>query len=100
MAEYERLLPSIFAGAVRIELRDRQGKLVWSIRPGTAKNEPDYDDSHDDPDAGWSDFGANIERRQLPCKQLQFRTTLSMRQHGDVACLIATYDLIRTRVWT
>ncbi len=92
MTKYERLLPRIFPGAVKIEIRDRQGTLFWGVQP----DQPDGDacDSLDaNPVAAWSEFGPGIERRQLPDKQLQFRVPLQMRQHGDIAWLIAAYDL-------
>ena len=92
MTKYERLLPRIFTGAVRIDIRDRQGSLVWSIRPNAADDAKTDGDS-EDPVVAWSGFGPGIEKRELPCKQLQFRAPLKTRQNGDVAWLIAAYDL-------
>ena len=93
MAKYDRLLPRIFPGAAKIEVRDRQATLFWSVQPDQPDVEPAADSLGDNPVAAWSDFGPGIERRQLPCKQLQFRVPLQMRQHGDIAWLIVAYDL-------
>ena len=92
MAKYERLLPRVFPGAVKIEIRDRQDTLFWGVQPD--QRDGDACDNIDiNPVAAWSEFGPGIERRQLPDKQLQFRVPLQMRQHGDIAWLIAAYDL-------
>ena len=93
MAKYERLLPRVFPGAVRIEVRDRQGNLFWSVQPDQPDSDTTADTIDPNPVAAWSEFGPGIERRQLPSKQLQFRVPLQMRQHGDIAWLIAAYDL-------
>ncbi|MDH3351386.1 MAG: EAL domain-containing protein [Gammaproteobacteria bacterium] len=92
MAKYERLLPRVFPGAVRIDIRDRNGALFWSVRPGENGSEADGD-GDDDPVVAWTDFGPGIKRRQLPSRQLQFRAALQMRQHGHIAWLIVAYDL-------
>ena len=91
MAKYERLLPRIFPGAVRLEIQDVQGKVFWRYVPGEA-GENDSE-SEDGPVVAWSDFGAGIGRRQLADGQLQFRAALLSRDHGRIAWLIATYDV-------
>ena len=89
MQKYARILPRIFPGATRLEIHDRQGNATWHMQ---------LDESSDDPvDSetimAWSDFGPGIQRRQLPCKRLQFRTALQTRDHGDIGWLTVTYDL-------
>ncbi len=90
MKKYERLLPRLFPGAVRLEIRDRHDHLFWKVDIGTRA----VDDSDDDPMVPWSEFGPGIERRQLQPRRLQFRAPLSMREHDRVAWLIAAYDLL------
>lgn len=92
MAKYERLLPRVFPGAVRIDIRDWNGALFWSVRPGENGSEADGD-GDGDPVVAWTDFGPGIKRRELPSRQLQFRAALQMRQHGHIAWLIVAYDL-------
>ena len=89
MNKYERLLPRMFPGAARFEIRDRRGPQFWCLDIG---EQPDAD-SGDDEVMAWSDFGPGIERRQLPSQRLQFRAPLSMREHARVAWLIVSYDL-------
>lgn len=89
MSKYERLLPRMFPGAVKLEIKDRHGSQFWCLGIG---GQPDAD-GDDDAVMAWSDFGPGIERRQLHSQRLQFRTPLSMRDHATVAWLIASYDL-------
>ena len=90
MKKYERLLPRVFPGAVQIEIRDRLGNQFWCLHTG---GQPGAGGNDEDPVVAWSDFGPGIERRQLPSHYLQFRTPLSMRDHGKIAWLVASYDL-------
>ena len=89
MPKYERVLPRIFPGAVRLEMHDRQGNLFWQLQLEEAGKEA----TDEDPVVAWSEFGPGIQRRQLPCKRLQFRTALQTRDHGNVALLTVSYDL-------
>ncbi len=76
MTKYERLLPRVFPGVVRLELRDRQDALIWYWCP--ADTEPcDDDEAENNPVVAWSDFGAGIQRRQLPSKLLQVRAPIA-----------------------
>ena len=89
MAKYERLLPRIFNGAARFEMRGRQGDLIWRL-PADAEVEGDAGST--DLVVAWSEFGANIERRQMPGGQLQFRAPLLSRDLGKIAWLVVGYD--------
>ena len=91
MAKYERLLPRVFPGAARIEIRDLQSKLFWSMAPGGTADAEAADE--DDPVIAWADFGSGIKRRQLPDQRLQFRSPLVAHEFGKVAWLIVSYDL-------
>jgi diguanylate cyclase (GGDEF)-like protein len=91
MAKYERLLPRVFPGVVRLELRDRQNNLVWGWTPAPNREEGDPE-SDKDPVVAWSGFGSGVERRQLPSGRLQVRTSIASRDYGPVAWLSATYD--------
>ena len=90
MVKYERLLPRIFPGATRLEIRDRRGDLFWSLQLETVAD--DAEDVQNDPVVAWAGFGAGIERRQLPSGQLQFRSSLLLRDQGEVAWLRVAYD--------
>ena len=91
MEKYARLLPRLFAGAARVEIHDRRGEPVWIISPGqVAAND---EDAADEPVVAWADFGAGIERRQLPSGDLQFRSALLLREEGKVAWLRVTYEI-------
>ena len=63
MAKYERLLPRIFTGAVRIDIRDRQGNLFWSVQPGEESGDSSDANDVDDPIVAWAGFGTGIEKR-------------------------------------
>jgi diguanylate cyclase (GGDEF)-like protein len=91
MAKYERLLPRVFPGVGRLEIRDRQNNLIWSWSPAQANSDGDAE-LDDDPVIAWSSFGAAIERRQLPSGRLQVRAPLSSREFGPIAWLTAAYD--------
>ncbi len=93
MTKYERLMPRIFPGAIRIHIRDRHGELFWSVTPGETSTTAEREDADDDPVVAWSNFGPGVERRQLPSKHLQFRASLQSRTHGHIAWLIVTYDV-------
>ena len=93
MTKYERLFPRIFPGAVKIEVRDRHGTLFWSVEPDLPDGQAPAEGVDENPVAAWSEFGPGIERRQLPSNQSQYRVPLQMRQHGDIAWLVVTYDL-------
>jgi len=91
MAKYERLLPRFFNGAVRFEIRGRQTELFWRLcADGTVQQEGDSID--DDPVVAWSEFGPGIERRQMPCGELQFRAPLLNRDLGRIGWLTVGYD--------
>jgi len=85
--KYERLLPRVFPGVARLEIRDRQAQLFWSWSPPTAAADED-----DNPVAAWSEFGTGIDKRQLPGGRMQFRSALVLKEYGSVAWLIAAYD--------
>ena len=91
MAKYERLLPRFFNGAVRFEIRDRQAEVLWRLKAdGSVQQEGDSID--DDPVVAWSEFGTNIERRQMPCGVLEFRAPLLNRDLGKIGWLTVGYD--------
>jgi len=91
MKKYERLLPRVFPGVARLEVRDRQGNLIWHWCP--AENQPGTDEELDsNPVVAWSKFGAGVERRQLPSGRLQVRAPLASREFGPVAWLTAAYE--------
>ncbi len=91
MNKYERLLPRLFPGVARLELRDRQGSLIWFWCP-KGKTPCSNDELENNPVVAWSDFGSGIERRQLPSGRLQVRTSLASKEFGPVAWLTAAYD--------
>ncbi len=88
MKKYERMLPRVFPGVARLEVRERQGELFWSWTPAAGSN----DDSDDNPVIAWSDFGSGIEKRQLTESRVQFRVPISSKEYGAVAWLTAAYD--------
>lgn len=91
MAKYERLLPKFFNGAVRFEIRDRQATLLWRLSAdGSVQDQSDI--AEDEPVVVWSAFGPGIERRQMPCGQLQFRVPLLNRDLGKIGWLTVGYD--------
>ncbi|MDH3339215.1 MAG: hypothetical protein OEM76_15530, partial [Gammaproteobacteria bacterium] len=91
MTKYERLLPRIFPGADRLEIRDLHHKLIWQLC-ATAADERDPEAATDDkPVVDWSDFGPGVERRQLPDGQMEFRATVQSRQFSKLGYLIAGY---------
>ena len=87
MKKYERLLPRVFPGVARLEIRDRHGELFWSWSPSRDQEETD-----DNPVVAWSEFGAGIEKRQLTESRVQFRAAVSSREYGAIAWLTAAYD--------
>ncbi len=87
MQKYERLLPRVFPGVARLEIRDRHGELFWSWSPSRDQEETD-----DNPVVAWSEFGAGIEKRQLTESRVQFRVAVSSREYGAIAWLMAAYD--------
>jgi len=92
--KHERLLPRVFPGAVRIEVRDPKGSLLLHVQPGTPPQDPATDDEPaDDPIMAWADFAPGIQRRELPSDDLQFRVPLQTRDFGDVGWLIVTFDV-------
>lgn len=91
MRKYERLLPRVFPGVERLEVRDRQNDLIWSWCP--AGQQPcDKGEAENNPIVAWSKFGSGIERRQLPSKRLQVRAPLAIKEFGTVGWLTATYN--------
>lgn len=90
MKKYERLLPRVFPGAIKFELRGLNGDLIWRLAAEHATEAPV--DGEDDPVAAWSDFGHGVDRRQLPDGQIQFRTEVRSREFGKIAWLVAEYD--------
>jgi len=88
MKKYERLLPRVFPGVAKIEVRDRQGELFWSWSPA-ASREAENDDN---PVVAWSPFGTGIEKRQLNDSRVQFRAAIASKEYGPVGWLIAAYD--------
>ena len=56
MAKYERLLPRVFPGAVRFEIRDRGGDLYWRYGAAAATaEESDIDEDGTDTVVVWAD---------------------------------------------
>lgn len=92
MGKYERLLPRLFSGAVKLEIRDTHGELYWRVSTDTAAADVDAKPTDEDPVIAWAPFGTNIERRHLPCGQIQFRSPLRSREMGKIAWLMAAYD--------
>ena len=90
MNKYERLLPRVFPGVARLEIRGKQGELIWDWSPATEGQDDDSADN--DPVAAWSKAGAGIEKRQLPSGQVQFRAALTQSDYGTIAWLTAAYD--------
>ena len=91
MKKYERLLPRVFPGVARLELRDRQGNQLWYWCPAELRTDNEDDQDHN-PVVAWSKFGSGIERRQLPSGRLQVRTPLATKEFGPIAWLTAAYD--------
>ena len=91
MKKYERLLPRVFPGAARIEVRDKQGNLIWHLDLGDAE-QTGNEEQDNNPVVAWAKFGAGVQRRQLPSGRLQVRTSLSSRQYGAIGWLIVAYD--------
>lgn len=91
MKKYERLLPRVFPGVARLEIRDRQGQVFWNWSP-VSERQRDDDGDDDNPVVAWSEFGTAIERRQLPGGQMQFRAALVLKDYGTIAWLAATYN--------
>ena len=91
MEKYERLLPRVFPGVARLEVRGRQGDLIWhwSLADDV---QGVVEESERNPVVAWSSFGAGLERRKLPSGRLQVRAPLSSREFGPIAWLTATYD--------
>ena len=92
MTKYERLLPRIFPGADRLEIRDRQGQLIWQLCATAADERDPGAPIDDEPVAAWSDFGPGVERRQLPNGQMEFRAAVQSREFRKLGYLIAGYD--------
>ena len=48
MEKYERLLPRLFPGAVRYELHDRQGRVIWDqqMKDEAEGDEPGENEQH------------------------------------------------------
>lgn len=91
MKKYERLLPRVFPGVARLEVRDRQGNLIWYWCPRDRLPCSD-DELENNPVVAWSKFGTGIERRQLPSGRLQVRAALATKGFGPVGWLTAAYD--------
>lgn len=88
MKKYERMLPRVFPGVARLEVRERQGDLFWSWAPASGSN----DGTDDNPVVAWSDFGSGIEKRQISESRVQFRVAIASKEYGAVAWLTAAYD--------
>ena len=91
MPKYERLLPRLFPGAVRIEIRDLQGAAFWTIGEATSANTGEPDDATTE-SAAWAEFCAGVSRRQLENGEVQFRMAMFSRSQGEFACLVVTFD--------
>lgn len=92
LKKYERLLPRIFPGAVRLEICGLKGELYWELATA-AINEEQTDASTDDETVvAWANFGHRVQRRRLPSGQSQFRAALRSREFGQVAWLVVGYD--------
>ncbi len=85
------MLPRVFPGVERLEVRDRQSNLIWSWCPAS-KQSRDDNEAENNPVVAWSKFGSGIERRQLPSKRLQVRAPLATREFGAIGWLTATYN--------
>ncbi len=91
MKKYERMLPRVFPGVARLEIRNKQGDLFWNWSPKTKQeNAKQCDD--DNPVVAWSEIGSGIDKRQLPSGRMQFRAALALKEFGCVAWLMAAYD--------
>ena len=88
LRKYERMLPRVFPGVARLEIRDRQGDLFWGWSPAAGNN----DDATDNPVIAWSESGSGIEKRQLTESRVQFRVAIASKEYGPVAWLTAAYD--------
>jgi len=86
MKKYERLLPRVFPGAAKLEIRDRQGELFWGWSADGA------DDIDDNVVMAWSEFGSGIDKRQITDSRVQFRTSISLKDYGAIAWLNVSYD--------
>ncbi|MCP4334106.1 MAG: hypothetical protein GY785_15730, partial [Gammaproteobacteria bacterium] len=91
MKKYERLLPRVFPGVARLEIRDKQGQLFWKWGPATEKKNAD-ESVDDNPVVAWSAIGSGIDKRQLPSGRMQFRAALTLKEFGSIAWLTAAYD--------
>ena len=91
MHKYERMLPRVFPGVAQLEIRDKQGQLVWSWSPTSERHNADksVDDS---PVVAWAKIGSGIEKRQLPSGRMQFRAALAVKEFGPIAWLLTAYD--------
>jgi diguanylate cyclase (GGDEF)-like protein len=92
-SKYERLLPRIFPGATRFEIRDQHNDLFWSHNVLLAKADKQKNaiasKNHEE---RWQDIGSKMRRRQMPCGEVQFCTDLLSRTHGRFATLIVAYN--------
>ena len=89
MAKYERLLPRIFPGASRVDIRDMQNRPVWCM-PATSADEPSPG-KNGNADGAWAEFVAGIDRRQSADGALEFRSALLARDTGAVGWLTVSY---------
>jgi len=85
-------MPRVFPSAVKIEIRDTQGELFWRICTDEVSEQNAIEGTDADPVVAWSPFGTGIERRQYPNGETQYRAALTLREHGKIAWLVATYD--------
>ena len=92
VTKYERLLPRIFQSAISIEIRTTRGDLIWKLRAAANSANEAAGPTNDEPVMAWSDFGDDIQRRQLPGGQVQFRAPLQCGELGKLGWLIVNYD--------
>jgi len=85
------MLPRVFPGVARLEIRDKQGELFWHWSPATERTSAD-DGGDDNPVVAWSEIGSGIDKRQLPSGRMQFRAALVLKEFGFVAWLMTAYD--------
>ncbi len=92
MPKYERLLPRLFPGAARFEIRDSESAEVWALTCGNAETCNGDKQTVDIESRVWSDLGGGIECSKSSDETRHFRTSLRVDQHGSIGWLIVVYD--------
>jgi len=83
----------MFPDATRLEIRDRQGELFWTLSAG-GQSDRAVEDEEEALAAvtAWADFGPSLSRRQMPCGEVQYRSVIVSRSNGNLGWLIAVFN--------